>query len=151
MKQPLQQLRLIQQVSAIKYEYNIIASSPKHLCSLAPSGPPQSLRVLSATLSNITVQWDKVSCLERNGPIGNYAIIVTGPYWASPEEPLHYTTNRVYTVLDLQPRNTYTVTVRAVSSDNFSDIGPSASLIANTTTPLGKVYVASLIARITII
>ena len=104
-----------------------------------------------ATLSNITVEWDEVSCLERNGPIGNYAITVTGLYWASPEEPLHYTTNRVYTVLDLQPRNTYTVTVRAVSSDNFSDIGPSASLIANTTTPLGKVYVASLIARITII
>ena len=122
------------------------------LCTLAPSGPPQSLRVLLATLSNITVEWDEVSCLERNGPIGNYGITVTDVYYWTPiEEPLHYTTNRVYTILDLQPRNTYTVTVRAVSSDNFSDIGPSASLIANTTTPLGKVYVASLIARITII
>ena len=121
------------------------------LCTLAPSGPPQSLRVLSATLSNITVEWDEVSCLERNGPIGNYGITVTGVYyWSSTGEPLHYTTNRVYTILDLQPHNTYTITVRAVSSDNFSDTGPPASLIANTAAPLGKVYVASLIARITV-
>ena len=83
-----------------------------------------------------------MSCLERNGPIGNYAITVTGPYWASPEEPLHYTTNRVYTVLDLQPHNTYNITVRTISSDNFSHPwpGPPASLIANTATPLGKHY-----------
>ena len=109
------------------------------LCTLAPSSPPQSLRVLSATLSNITVEWDEVSCLERNGPIGNYGITVTGVYyWLSTGEPLHYTTNRVYTILDLQPRNTYTITVRAVGPDNFSHIGPAASLMANTTTPLGN-------------
>ena len=106
---------------------------------IAPSGPPQSLRIISTALSNVTIQWDEVSCLERNGPIGNYAITVTGLYyWTSTEGPLHYTTNRVHTVLNLQPHNTYTVTVRAVSSDNFSHSGPSASLLANTATPLGN-------------
>ena len=106
---------------------------------IAPSGPPQSLRIISTTLSNITMQWDEVSCLERNGPIGNYTIAVTGPYhWMSTEGPLHYTTNRVYTVLDLQPHTTYTVTVRAVSSDKFSHSGPYASLTASTKTPLGN-------------
>lgn len=106
---------------------------------LAPSGPPQSVRVISSALSNITLEWDEVSCLQRNGPIGNYTISVTGPYyWVLTEELTHYTTNRVYTVLGLQPHSTYTVTVRAVSSDNLSHAGPSASLTANTTTPLGK-------------
>ena len=106
---------------------------------IAPSGPPQHLRIISTTLSNITIQWDEVSCLERNGNIGNYTITVTDPcYWMSTEGPLHYTTNREYTVLDLHPHITYTITVRAVSSDKFSYSGPSASLLANTTTPLGN-------------
>ena len=123
----------------MRYEF---VTSSLMLQFVAPSGPPQSLRIISTTLSNVTIQWDEVSCLERNGPIGNYIITVTSQYYwplTSTEGLLRYATNRVYTVLNLQPHSTYTVTVRAVSFDNFSHSDPSASesIIANTATPLG--------------
>lgn len=112
-----------------------------HACinCLVPSGPPQSLRVVSTAVSNITIEWDEVSCSERNGPIGNYTITVTGPYyWTPTEELLQYTTSRVYMVLDLHPRSTYTLTVRAANSDNLNHPGPPAWLSANTAIPLGN-------------
>ena len=41
---------------------------------LAPSAAPTDLIVLSSTLSSISIQWEAVPCIHRNGNITGYVI-----------------------------------------------------------------------------
>ena len=44
------------------------------LRTTAPSGPPQSVMMSSVTSSSITVQWGRVSCIDRNSEITGYTV-----------------------------------------------------------------------------
>ena len=46
----------------------------RHIFSTVPTGTPQSLVNTSATVSNITIQWDRLDCLDRNGNITLYRV-----------------------------------------------------------------------------
>ena len=52
---------------------------PLHPLSLrlftAPSAPPYSVTILNTTLFTITVGWDEVPCIYRNGNITAYRIV----------------------------------------------------------------------------
>ena len=43
----------------------------------APSGSPQNLTATSTTISNITIEWEMIHCLERNGPTTKYLVSYT--------------------------------------------------------------------------
>ena len=75
-----------------------------------------------------------MNCLQRNGHINTY-IVTYLVYWDTTEE--HQTTNRMFTAIDLQPREYYTFTVRAVGSDNGNQYGPPISATSTTTAPQG--------------
>ena len=48
------------------------------LCHPAPSGSPQSLRIVSTTPTGITVEWSDINCLKQNGAITTYDVRVNG-------------------------------------------------------------------------
>ena len=41
----------------------------------APSAPPENITILNTTLFTITVGWDEVPCIHRNGNITEYRIM----------------------------------------------------------------------------
>ena len=100
-------------------------------------GLVQSLRVSSVNVTNITIQWDRVNCQQRNGPTSGYGVRVTGPgvsvfslVSGTSEE------NRVFSITGLAPRTSYTFEIQAVSSI----FGEAASLTVNTSAPHGEIY-----------
>ena len=49
-------------------------SSILHLSHTAPSAAPTSVNVSAVTSSSITVQWEAVDCIHRNGDITGYSV-----------------------------------------------------------------------------
>ena len=95
-----------------------------------PSGPPQLLRATSATVSNITIQWEEVDCVQRNGHIISYLL----SYMVGGETIELQLTNKSFTAVGLQPYTSYTIVVKAVS---FHQLGSPASIRVATGTPQG--------------
>ena len=48
-----------------------------HYLPTAPSGPPTSVTVTSVTASSISIQWEEAACLQRNGRITGYIVLIT--------------------------------------------------------------------------
>ena len=75
----------------------------------APSGSPQNLTATSTTISNITIEWEMIHCLERNGPITKY--LVSYAYGEHQDEQMNSKEEEVtglsFTAVDLQPRANY--------------------------------------------
>ena len=101
---------------------------------IAPSGPPQDLRVISTTLSNITVEWNEIDCVKRNGPISKYVVT-----YIVDENQLEEVSrfNHTYTVANLQPRSNYRFEVQSFVY-GIDESGPSATLNASTNVSQGK-------------
>ena len=101
----------------------------------------QSLSVTSVNVTGITIRWDRVNCLERNGHIDAYRVV----YYPSsdPSDQVVRTVvgteynDRVFSVNGLPPRTSYTFEVQA-SNPNIDMRGPPAFYIANTTAPQGR-------------
>jgi hypothetical protein len=95
-------------------------------------GMPQSLITTSVSVSNITIQWDRVNCQERNGPTDSYnansserhSQIVIGTRDG----------DRILTVSGLPPRTNYTFEVQA-SSPVINVHGAFATITVSTTPP----------------
>ena len=100
----------------------------------APSGTVQNL-VSSPTLSTVTLQWDRVSCLTRNSDITGYEVTF-GPTSSSTRttESITGTEMRTFTVTGLIPRTQYTFQVTSLSD---SGNGPSSTVTSQTTLPSG--------------
>ena len=49
-----------------------------YLCIPVPSGAPQNLTIINSTSTCVTISWDSVECIHRNGLITHY-IISYGP------------------------------------------------------------------------
>ena len=91
----------------------------------------------SVNSSSITVQWGRVSCIDRNSEITGYTVRYgqTGSTTMSNESVLG-TSNRMFTASGLIPRTSYTFEVAAVSSEGT---GPfSIEITVKTTVPEGK-------------
>lgn len=101
-----------------------------HFSYPVPSGPPQSLMVTSVTVSDITIQWEEVDCVQRNGHIMGYFLM----YTVDGESMQTSTTDKTFTAVGLQPRTNYTFTVVALHSHL---IGPPASIKVETAAPQG--------------
>ena len=86
----------------------------------APSGPPQSVMMSSVTSSSITVQWGRVSCIDRNSEITGYTVRYgqTGSTTTVMESVSGTSdSDRMFTASGLIPRTSYTFEVAAVSSE----------------------------------
>ena len=89
----------------------------------APSGPPTLLTRVAATPNSITVQWEEVDCLHRNGAITGYVVRAVrdgreeGTVRACGDD-------RQATVTGLTPSSQYIIQVAAVNSAGTGPYSP---------------------------
>ena len=112
------------------------------MLSQAP-GIPEALQTASVSVTNITIQWDRVNCQDRNGHTDSYRVL----YY-----PTSNARNRVAQTIvgtgdskrmvsgtGLPPRTSYTFEVQA-SNPNIDMRGPPATITVSTTAPQSKSY-----------
>ena len=109
---------------------------------LAPSAP-QSLRVISVDVTNITIEWDRVDCLERNGNTDSYTV----NYYptSNPNERGGATisgtgdSDRMFSLTGLPPRTGYQFEVHANNPLVRGVTGAIATINISTTAPQSKI------------
>ena len=112
---------------------------------ILPSGPseaPRSINSVSVNLTNITITWERVDCLQRNGQINLYRVTYyptsAGSSSSTPETVIGTEdSDRVFTAVGLPPQTSYTFEVEAINGVLFQR-GPAATIIVITSTPQGK-------------
>ena len=93
------------------------------ILSTVPSGVPNGVAEVSTTTNSITVRWEEVDCLERNGMITGYTAqavrngVVVGTASVGGDA-------RQATISGLESSTEYSVQVAAVNS---ADTGPFSS------------------------
>ena len=80
--------------------------------SPAPSAAPDSVSVSSVAFSSITVQWEMVPCIHRNGDITGYSVQYTG---GGSTQTMSADTLMV-TIRELMSSTEYSIQVAAVNS-----------------------------------
>ena len=96
--------------------------------STVPSTGPASVSAGTVTANSITVQWEEVPCLHRNGEITGYTVVAR----TSGEDDITEFVNgngRSATVSGLEPSTQYTVLVGAT---NDAGTGQPTSIIVET-------------------
>ena len=89
----------------------------------------------SVTSSSITVQWDRVRCIDRNSEITGYTVrYQTGG--ATVMQSASGTSDRMFTASGLLPRTNYTFEVAAVSDEGTGNF--STATTVETAVPEGK-------------
>ena len=121
--------------SIIRFSY-ILYIILCHLASSAAPGVVQSLRIGSVNVTNITIQWDRVVCLDRNGHTDSYRVRyypTSDPYYNGNTRLIAGTSDddRKLTITGLPPRTSYTFEVYSVNSHLFVR-GVMSTLIVNT-------------------
>ena len=99
-----------------------------------PTGPPTSVSSGAITATNITVRWEQVACLDRNGEITGYTIVVTRnrvneTVPARENETVYVEVGgnvRKTVVSELSPSTDYSVRVAAV---NGAGVGPHSDTV----------------------
>ena len=111
--------------------------------SISPTVPGlvQSLSASSVNVTNITIQWDRVDCLERNGETESYRVVYYPT--SDPSDRTARTiagtgdSDRMFTVTGLLPRTNFTFEVQA--SNAILDVrGVAATFTVSTTPPLSE-------------
>ena len=106
-----------------------------HHFSLAPGVSPEDLRAVSVDLTNITIGWDRIDCLQRNGIINQYRVFFYPTSGSRGNNPILIVGTdesvRMYTAVGLPPRTSYTFEVEAV---NGVLLAPSPAAIQTVTT-----------------
>ena len=82
-----------------------------HLYSSAPSAPPGDITVVDRTLFNITISWQPVHCVHRNGKITGY--VIKYQEIDSEEMMVGGIMGNNYTLTGLQSLTTYLIQVAA--------------------------------------
>ena len=105
-------------------------------------GAPQSLRNSSVSVTNITVQWDRVDCRDRNGIVESYRVVYY-PTSNSNDRVARTVSgqhDRMYSIFGRPPRTSYTFEVQA--SNTLLDVrGPLAIFTVSTTAPQSELLV----------
>ena len=103
-------------------------------------GIPEELQTVSASVTNITIQWDRVNCRNRNGHTDSYRV-VSYPTLSQNDRVARTVvgtedSERMFSITGLPPRTNYTFEVQA-SNPNIDARGPPAFYTASTTAPQG--------------
>ena len=110
--------------------------SPHSLTPTAPSGPVLNLVASSFNSTSVTIQWDKVSCVQRNSDITGYQITygytVEGTTLDSAS--ILGTDMREFTASGLIPRTQYTFLVTPLMISN-SGMGTQVASVVRETSP----------------
>ena len=102
-----------------------------------PTQVPKNLTVDSVNETNITIQWEPVECLHRNGRIAYHV-----SYYSDGMAEIVATVNTTglntmtFTAVGLLPSIIYTFTVKAINRD-LSLPGPPACINITTSMPKG--------------
>ena len=104
---------------------------------IAPSGAPRNLQTTLVTEANISIRWDEIECLDQNGPIIGYTVLLNG-------SPLSTTlpSVREFTLTGLSPRTSYTISVFGA---NAQGNGPSISITEQTARPPGNTSIPPIV------
>ena len=103
-----------------------------------PTGPPTSITT-SSTRNTITVLWEEVACIDRNGNITGYSVHVTG-------ENDMIVTLREASISGLSPSTVYNVSVAAINS---MGTGPYSDVIMVET--LGGIFAHNMVCAILLV
>ena len=90
--------------------------------------------------TNITLQWNRVACIDRNSEITHYALYYSLEGSGESGEvsvPRADDSERMYTVTRLQPQSSYTLAIAAVN--NYNQRGPNNSITVTTSEPESKI------------
>ena len=115
-----------------------------HLVITAPSESPRAFRTTLVHSTNISVQWERVNCRDRNSEISHYALRFSMSN-ESEENQREVNvlgvgdTDRMYNITRLQPLSVYTVSIAAVNTNG--ERGPNTSIAATTNTPESKLKI----------
>ena len=102
-------------------------------------GAVQSLRIRSVNITNITIEWDRVNCVEHNGRIRNYDVFfypTSNPSDRDVETVLE-DSDRAFSITALPPQTSYTFEVEA-NNPLVRDPGAIATITVSTTEPQGE-------------
>ena len=99
------------------------------LLSTAPTSGPASLSLGTVTTSTITVQWEEVPCLHRNGEITGYIVVTRNSGVTINTESINDGDARETTVSGLNPSTLYSMFVVASNSIGF---GPTTTIDVET-------------------
>ena len=105
----------------------------------APTGAPHGINISSVNVTNITIQWNPVECLNRNGEIDGYILTYYPTTNSSDNQSvlIYGSNNRTFTVVGLQPSISYMLKLRAVNG-NYSLLGPEMEETVVTSNPDGN-------------
>ena len=91
----------------------------------APSAPPEGITVSKRMVFSITVEWQAVPCIHRNGNITGYGIIY---HMRDNNQKYNVRSSEtMLTIPDLQPSTTYVISVAAVNSEGIGIYGTIAA------------------------
>ena len=105
----------------------------------APSGRPQTLAPTLVFPTNITLQWERVSCIHRNSEISHYilrySLVVDGSDMDRRCASVQGVgdEDRMHTITRLHPHSMYNVTVAAVNVNG--EKGPVSKITITTNAP----------------
>ena len=105
----------------INFKSDLLVHIIQHMISSiisAPSSPPEGIPVSNKMTFSITVEWQAVPCIHRNGNITGYAII-----YHMQDNDRKYSSGTAFTIPDLQPSTTYVISVAAVNSEGIGIYG----------------------------
>ena len=94
----------------------------------------QNLRNTSVTLSSITVTWDELSCVERNGAPTGYRI----QYGITNFDNIETVTGTSFTATRLIPLTIYMFRVAAVNSNGMGPYSTTLTSVTNATSESTK-------------
>ena len=104
-------------------------------------GIPEELQTVSASVTNITIRWDRVNCRDRNGYTNSYRVVsypTLSPNDRDAQTVVGTEDNqRIFSITGLPPRTNYTFEVQA-SNPNLHVSGSAAIYTESTTAPQGK-------------
>ena len=103
------------------------------------------LRIASVDVTNITIQWDRVDCQDRNGRIDSYVVMYYPT--SDPSESTRRAatvsgtgdSDRMFNLPGLPPRTSYTFQVEA-NNPLIRDPGAVATINVSTTAPQSKIH-----------
>ena len=90
-----------------------------------PSGTVQNFRVVQITMTTITLSWEPLSCISRNGNITSYKLSSSSVYGSSMEDVQPGTGTQDYTIQNLIPGTLYNITLGTVNS--VAMMGPTVT------------------------
>ena len=108
----------------------------------------QSLRIRSVDVTNISIEWDRVNCVERNGRIDSYVVFfypTSSP--GDQDAQIVFGTgdsNRMFSITALPPQTSYTFEVEA-NNPLVRDPGAIATITVSTTEPQGELIITKML------